>query len=288
MKLIKFLAFALLFNTFGYAQKLTIVQQDYTKALTIAKKENKLLLIDFYTTWCKPCKELDELVLNKKSIKKILAKDFVLLKYNAEDDKVYHLSKKYHIVSYPTGLIVNKEGYVVKQGYGFSGNDSKSLSASFLKFTNEAKELHNKSKFIKGYTNTIDISIYPKFYIDYKNRDNLKVDKVAFNNYWKKEQNVLSEGYFTTLLNFAIEVPNYIADASLKNRYKYIELYGKKDTDVLFFLLSSSKFDAAISNKSKKELDNAIAFIKKTLDKEWANNVISYYQKSFSTAQKKG
>ena len=35
-------------------QNLIIVEQDYTAATDLASKENKLLFIDFYTTWCAP------------------------------------------------------------------------------------------------------------------------------------------------------------------------------------------------------------------------------------------
>ena len=75
---------------------LIVINQNYNEALKIASKQNKLIFIDFYTTWCGPCKKLDKLIFQNDSIQQILKKDFILLKYNAENDTVFHLSKKHH------------------------------------------------------------------------------------------------------------------------------------------------------------------------------------------------
>ena len=159
-----------------------------------------MVFIDFYTTWCAPCKKLENLVFQNDSIKNILKKDFILLKYNAEDDSVYNLSKKHHISSYPTGLILNKRGYVVNRSYGFSGENFQSLSTSVIEFTKESSALNAKNKIIKGYSNTIDITKYPQFYIDYINRTNTKIQASVVNEYWRSQKDVLSEEYFSTLL----------------------------------------------------------------------------------------
>ncbi|MEO0686349.1 MAG: thioredoxin family protein, partial [Cyanobacteria bacterium J06649_11] len=117
---------------------LIIVDQDFMEATKIAKEQNKLLFIDFYTTWCAPCKQLDKLVFQDDSIKQILGEEFVLLKYDAENDTVFHLSKKHHVSSYPTAIVLNRDGYVVSRKYGFPGEDFQSLSKSVLDFTQES------------------------------------------------------------------------------------------------------------------------------------------------------
>lgn len=39
---------------------------DLDKALVLAKKENKLVFVDFYTSWCGPCKMLSKKCSHKK------------------------------------------------------------------------------------------------------------------------------------------------------------------------------------------------------------------------------
>ncbi|MEL6969664.1 MAG: thioredoxin family protein, partial [Bacteroidota bacterium] len=57
------------------SKELIVVEQDFGKALEIAAQEEKLLFIDFYTSWCAPCKKLDQLVFQNDSIKEVLGED---------------------------------------------------------------------------------------------------------------------------------------------------------------------------------------------------------------------
>ena len=109
IKIVPLLFFALIQHA-TFCQELKVIEQNFHDALELAIEENKLLLIDFYTDWCVPCKKLDEVVFKNDSVQTKLGNDFILLKYNAEEDSIYHLAKKHHVNSYPTGLILNKEG----------------------------------------------------------------------------------------------------------------------------------------------------------------------------------
>ncbi len=84
MKYFKILAILLTIQANVFSQQLTIIDQDYDKAKSIALKENKLILIDFYTTWCVPCKKLDKLIFQNDTLQQKLAADFILLKYDAK------------------------------------------------------------------------------------------------------------------------------------------------------------------------------------------------------------
>lgn len=268
-------------------QDLIIVDQDYNKALKIAALEDKSIFIDFYTTWCAPCKTLDKLVFQNDSIKKILRTDFILLKYNAENDTVFHLSKKHHVSSYPTGLVLNKKGYVLNRKYGFRGNDFKSLSKSVLEFTNESIEFNKENKILVGYSNKIDVSKYPKFYTEYINRTNTKKNPTKINEYLNTKKDVLSEEYFSTLFYFAKEASDKIADKTLNNKEKYLELYGKTDSDILFYFLTSGKFKRAILEKSQIKYNEAVVFAKNSLSKEWTDDILPSYEIDLLKAKNK-
>lgn len=115
---ILFLSFILLAqkaNAQSTNHALEVIDQDYAQAVALAKETGKLLFIDFYTTWCAPCKKLDKLVFQDEAMQEVMGRDFVLLKYDAEKDTVFHLSKKHHVSSYPTALVLNTEGYVVNR-----------------------------------------------------------------------------------------------------------------------------------------------------------------------------
>lgn len=190
--------------------------------MNTATQEDKLVFIDFYTTWCAPCKELDQLVFQNDSIKKILGQDFVLLKYDAEKDKEFHLSKKHHVSSYPTAIILSKDGYVINRKYGFPGDNFQSISQKVLEFTQQSIDLHKEDKFITGYSNKIVLENYPQFYIDYVNRDNTDVEESEeFKNYWASAKDPISEEYFSTLIYFASDAPPSVADISATYKTQY-------------------------------------------------------------------
>ena len=88
----------------------------YEEALQKAKKEKKLVLIDFYTDWCGWCKRLDADVFTKDSF--IQAADGVLgVKVNAE--KLPQLAQRFQVNSYPRLFFVNGDGVTVERIKGY-------------------------------------------------------------------------------------------------------------------------------------------------------------------------
>jgi uncharacterized protein YyaL (SSP411 family) len=65
---------------------------DWNTGYPLAKKQNKIILVDAYTDWCGWCKKMDRDTYTDSEIIKILNKDFVVIKFNPElDDIVYEL-----------------------------------------------------------------------------------------------------------------------------------------------------------------------------------------------------
>ena len=194
---------------------------------------------------------MDIWIFQNDTLTQRLANNFVLLKYDAEKDKKFNLSKKHHVNSYPTGIILNSEGYVLNRKYGFIGENVLELSKTFFDFTKESIKLNNQGKFLKGYSNKIQLNKYPNFYIDFINRDDTKVTlRQDFKNYWEKENDKFSEEYFSTLVYFADKIPPYIMDDFLDNKEKYVNRYGSQDVEIALFHMIRGRFKNAINKKS--------------------------------------
>lgn len=74
---------------------------------------DKLVLIDFYATWCGPCKMLSPIISEIANEYSNMVK---VCKVNVDEDQ--ELALKYNIMSVPT-LIFFKNGSVVKDIVGF-------------------------------------------------------------------------------------------------------------------------------------------------------------------------
>lgn len=111
-------------------------------AKKIAQKENKLIFIDLFTTWCGPCKLMKKNTFTDEKIGELFNKNFVNLEIDAEKDKDgLQLVKKYKIVNYPSFLFLDKNGDVIQYDFGyynaqqFSGVGMAVLDKAFSKNT---------------------------------------------------------------------------------------------------------------------------------------------------------
>ena len=72
------------------------------QAVEQAKKENKLVFVDFYTDWCGPCKVMARDVFPQKKVGDYFNQRFVCIKLNAEkegkqDAQTYQVKGVSHI-----------------------------------------------------------------------------------------------------------------------------------------------------------------------------------------------
>ncbi len=93
------------------------VEKTFDEACAEAKKADKLVLIDFYTTWCGPCKKLDRETWPDTDVKALLSEKFIAIKLDAEKDT--KTAANFKIGSYPTVLLVKPSGDEIDCLVGF-------------------------------------------------------------------------------------------------------------------------------------------------------------------------
>lgn len=80
------------------------------EAQKLARAENKKILIDFYTDWCIPCKELDKHIFGDSAIGKYLNEYYICLKINAETDYGRKIGKELNLQdAYPTIILLTSD-----------------------------------------------------------------------------------------------------------------------------------------------------------------------------------
>lgn len=83
------------------------------RALDLAKKENKMVLVDCYTSWCGPCKYMADKVFPQEKLGAYLNERFVNMKINAERGEGVDIAAKYNVSAYPTFLILKTDGSLI-------------------------------------------------------------------------------------------------------------------------------------------------------------------------------
>ncbi len=202
---------------------LVIVHEDLTRAIEVAKAQKKLILIDFYTDWCRPCKVFDRQLAKDSQMQRFIAQNYLILKYNAEKDSAFGLSVKYSIFSYPTFVVIDaKQRYYDKLFGGKIGLDSPDRESTKA-FLSASAQLYARGAFKTGYSSELDLA-YPEFY-----RKRRYAKKGELEAYWsRKDLDPFSEVYFamftySTIMN---QLDSTRKQHYLNHKDKYTQLYG--------------------------------------------------------------
>lgn len=88
-------------------------------AMKLAKKEKKIIFIDAYTSWCRPCKIMAATAFKDEKVANTYNKQFVNLKIDMEKnaDGAF-IARKYKVQAYPTLLFIDSKGNLVKKAIG--------------------------------------------------------------------------------------------------------------------------------------------------------------------------
>ncbi len=89
---------------------------DYKVSAKEATSLSKPLLIDFETTWCGPCKQMDQWVYNADLV---VAKSLNLLAVKVDGDENRDLVKKFQVNAYPTIILIGSDGKEIRRLVGY-------------------------------------------------------------------------------------------------------------------------------------------------------------------------
>ncbi|MFC1651031.1 thioredoxin family protein [Candidatus Latescibacterota bacterium] len=94
---------------------------DWNEGLAAAAKENKPIIVDFYTDWCKWCKVMDKETFAAPEVMDIMTAGWIKIKIDAEEEKksgtfrdqtfeYNKLSAAFGVSGFPSYLFFNKAG----------------------------------------------------------------------------------------------------------------------------------------------------------------------------------
>ena len=92
-------------------------EKDLAGALARAESENKLVMVDFYTDWCRWCQVMDDKTFSDGAVQAEL-KRMVVVKLDAERDG-RDAARRYRVEGFPTILFLDGSGREVGRVPGY-------------------------------------------------------------------------------------------------------------------------------------------------------------------------
>lgn len=85
-------------------------ETDWNTATTLAKSQNKILIVDIWADWCTSCKEMDDMVWNTQKFKDFVEEHAIFLKINfsQQPDIAKKILKRWHLGGLPAVAIFAK------------------------------------------------------------------------------------------------------------------------------------------------------------------------------------
>ncbi len=272
-----------------FANEITFANGTYAEILAKAKSENKVIMIDFYTDWCKWCVELDNKVYTNSDVAEFANANQINWKIDAEKGEGIDLAKKFSVSGFPTIVFVDTDGEEIDRIIGYlpakdflvtmkdivnGKNTSKSLQTTLKTYPDdvEANFRFGKKIFDAGKTDEALIYFKKVLELDPKNKSgwtddtelylaqisNKKEDVVAFVK--KYPDSELTKSAIMYLAELTLETNDYTAgDAYYK---QLLDKYGKNDEEINFgygqYLLTKIYALNKKENKTKDDYKKGI------------------------------
>lgn len=210
--------------------------ESWAEVLAIAKKENKHIFLDAYTTWCGPCIMMAKKVFPQPEVGEFFNANYINVKVqldttendNEKVKKWYkdgnYLMKKYGIMAFPTYIFFSPDGEAVHREIGAS--DAKTFITKGQDALNPDKQYYRLAREFEGGNRS------PEFLY--------KLMNAAINTYDKDNLPAYSKAFFAV-------TPNLLANSNIGIVAKLTQ----SSADTGFFLMQKypDLFDADAKKK---------------------------------------
>ncbi|MGG7469021.1 thioredoxin family protein [Chryseobacterium arthrosphaerae] len=139
----------LFIGVLAWAQGIKFEDSNFASILAKAKKENKLIFVDAYASWCGPCKLMVKNIFPLQSVGDYYNAHFINAKIDMEKGEGIDLAKKYNVKAFPTYLFIDGNGEAVHRTLGYVEEKD------FIQFAKDAEDPNRrltslKQQFEKG------------------------------------------------------------------------------------------------------------------------------------------
>jgi thioredoxin-related protein len=110
-------------DTAGGDAEIDWILNDLEGGISIAREQNKPVLISFWAGWCSWCVRMDEEVMSDAEVAQFISENFVPVKINSDLPENRGLLMLYQITGHPSFVILDKNGRFLGKGVGYMPKD---------------------------------------------------------------------------------------------------------------------------------------------------------------------
>lgn len=277
--------FSFLFLSVFSQQSINFEKATFKEILEKAKKENKLVFLDAYASWCGPCKLMEKNVFPDEKVRNYFNSNFINAHFDMEKGEGRDIAKKYQVYSYPTYLFLNGEGELAYKSFGYLEAEE------FLNVAKQAnkgddKNLSLRERFEKGETDPEFLLNLFRIYINTEPDFAEKISERYFAN--KKDKDFSKEEVMMLIYQLkSADDPNYVVFKNNKEAISaYIDasMYDKLDVQ---YRLSQLFFQSV---DPKTQLPDEIKYLQnaeKITDLSTAKESLAYFKMTYFQNQQK-
>lgn len=103
----------------NYASEVRFYEGSYDELLRESKKQKKPILLEFWATWCIPCRKMENETFANPDFADYINKNFLVYKVNIDTFDGMDIADRYSIDAYPTLILLDSKNKYIDRYKGF-------------------------------------------------------------------------------------------------------------------------------------------------------------------------
>lgn len=251
------------------AQGIEFFKGTWEEAVAEAKKQDKLIFVDAFASWCGPCKAMARNVFPDEQVGQYYNANFINIQWDMEKDpEGVKFRKKYPVSAFPTLYYIDYTGEVVQNIRGAQQIDK------FIELGRNALAKVDRSglfaaEYEKGNRD-------PELVLNYVKALNKagKPSLAITNDYLRDQQDLTSDTNLRIILEGTAEADSRVFDLLIENRKAIAKLASEDEIQHKILGACQATAQKAISFQSQDLLETAKSLMKKHYPAEAADFAI--------------